>query len=196
VAEASGCLTIPHWILVGPIAFERTFGETVKTKRAFSMNLGQFTELRLLVPRLFSEWRDGAISELSQRLESAGRVENASVFASAVLDHESLGSAVFDEVAFPLARSKTVKELSFALGLSSQGVRWGVGRTAIVHAVILFAVPPSEEQTYFSLVLTFARFLKDEKSFSALQYCTQSGQMLALLNHIRCVPTGPGPPMA
>ena len=160
------------------------------------MNLGQFTELRLLVPQLFSEWRDGAISELSQRLESAGRVENANAFASAVLDHESSGSAVFDQTAFPLARSETVKELSFALGLSSPGVRWGAGRTPIVRAVILFAVPPSEERTYLSLVLTFARFSNDEKSFSDLQCCAQPGQMLAVLNQVRCVPTGPGSPIA
>jgi hypothetical protein len=29
------------------------------------MNLGQFTECKLLVPRLLSEWRDCASSELS-----------------------------------------------------------------------------------------------------------------------------------
>jgi len=110
------------------------------------MNLGQFTEPKLLVPRLLSEWRDGAISELSQRLKSAGRVENATAFTHAVLDHESLVSAVYDEVAFPLARGKAVKELSFALRLSQQGVRWGTGRTPVVHNVILFAVPLSEGQ--------------------------------------------------
>jgi mannitol/fructose-specific phosphotransferase system IIA component (Ntr-type) len=84
------------------------------------MNLDQFTEPTLLVPRLLSEWRDSAISKLSQHLESVGRVENASAFTHAVLYHESLVSAVFDEVAFPLARGNAVKELSFALGLSQQ----------------------------------------------------------------------------
>ena len=41
---------------------------------AFLMNLGQFTEPRLLVPQLVNEWREGVISELSQHLENAGRV--------------------------------------------------------------------------------------------------------------------------
>lgn len=160
-------------------------------RRAFIMNLGQFTEPKLLVPQLLSEWRDSAIFELSQRLESAGRLENAKAFTHAVLDHESLGSAVFDDVAFPLGRSKAVKELSFALGLSSPGVRWGVGRAPIAHTVILFAAPRSEGQTYQSLVLTIGRFLHDEAAFSGLRGCTQSEQMWAVLSHVCCVPTGP-----
>ena len=62
------------------------------------MNLSKLTESRLLVPRLLSEWRDGAISELSHRLEDAGRIENANSFTHAVLDHESLVSAVSGQV--------------------------------------------------------------------------------------------------
>jgi mannitol/fructose-specific phosphotransferase system IIA component (Ntr-type) len=155
------------------------------------MNLGQFTEPTLLVPRLLSEWRDSAISELSQHLESAGCVENASAFTHAVLYHESLVSAVFDEVAFPLARGKAVKELSFALGLSQQGIRWGVRRTPVVHTVILSAVPLPEGQRYLSLVLTISSFLKDEMAFSTLRRCTQPEEMWTVLNHVRCVRTGP-----
>lgn len=158
---------------------------------AFIMNLGQFTEPKLLIPQLLSEWRDSAVFELSQRLESTGRLEDAKAFTHAVLDHESLGTTVVDEVAFPLARGQAVKELSFALGLSSQGVRWGAGRTPIVHTVILFAVPIADGQAYHSLVLAIARFLRDEMAFSALRRSTQSEEMWAVLNHVCCVPAGP-----
>ena len=164
--------------------------QTRESRRAFIMNLGQFTEPKLLVPQLVNGWRDSVIYELSRHLESAGRVENAIAFTHAVLDHESLVSTVFDEVAFSLGRGKAVKELSFALGLSSQGVRWGAGRTPIVHTVILFAVPILEGQPYDSLVLTFARFLKDGIAFSALRHCTQPGQMWTVLSHVCCVRTG------
>jgi mannitol/fructose-specific phosphotransferase system IIA component (Ntr-type) len=112
------------------------------------MNLAQFTEPKLLVPGLLSEWRDSTIALLSDRLESAQRIENATTFTHAVLDHESLVSSVFDQVAFSLARGETVKELSFAMGLSPQGIRWSAGRTPVVHTVLLFAVPESEGQRY------------------------------------------------
>jgi mannitol/fructose-specific phosphotransferase system IIA component (Ntr-type) len=155
------------------------------------MNLGQFTEPKLLVPWLLSEWRDSAIDELSNRLESTGRIENANAFTHAVMNHESLVSAVFEKVAFPLARGRGVKELSFALGLSPQGIRWGTARTPLVHTVMLFAVPLSEGQCYLSLVLTMSSFLKDEMAFAALRRCSQPEEMLTVLNHVRCVRMGP-----
>ena len=155
------------------------------------MNLAQYTEPGLLVPRLLSEHRDCAIAELGSRLEKVGRIENARAFTHAVLDHESFVSAVFDEVAFPLARGKGVKKLSFALGLSQQGVRWGTGRTPVVHAVVLFAVPLTEGQRHLSLVLTFSKFLQDQTAFSALRQCAQPEEMFAALKQVRLRRTGP-----
>src|SRR5262245_52049131 len=137
------------------------------------MNLGQFTDPRLLVPRLLSQGRDSAIFELCQRLEGSGRVENATAFTHAVLDHESLVSAVSDGVAFPFARGHGVRELFFAMGVSPLGIRWGVGRAPVVHAVVLFGVPVAEGEHYLSLVLTFSNLLKDEVAFAALHRCTQ-----------------------
>jgi mannitol/fructose-specific phosphotransferase system IIA component (Ntr-type) len=110
-----------------------------------------------------------------------------------VLEHESLASAVFDGVAFPLARGRVVKELSFAIGLWPQGIRWSTARSPLVHTIVLCAVPLSEEQTFLSLVLTFSSFIKDEMAFSALRHCTQSEEMLSVLNAVRVVHVGHSP---
>ena len=172
------------------------------------MTLAQFTEPKLLVPRLLSNHRESAIIELSRRLESAGRIENADSFVDAAMDHESIASAVFDGVTFPLARGRAVKELSFAAGLSRQGIRWGAGRSPcgvgvcassgglpcftprgepVVHTVVLFAVPLAEGQTYLSLVVTFSSFMKDETAFSALRRCVRPEAMLNVLEQVRVV---------
>lgn len=149
------------------------------------MTLAQFTEPTLLVPRLLSEYRDSAIAELSSRLEKAGRIENARAFTHAVLDHEAIVSAVFEEAAFPLARGQAVKELSYALGLSPQGIRWGTGKAPTVHAVVLFAVPLSAGQPYLSLVVAFSKFLQDQSAFSALHQCAQPEEMFTALKQVR-----------
>ena len=154
------------------------------------MTLAQFTEPNLLVPRLLSETHDSAIGELSRRLEKAGRISDVDAFTHAVLKHESFASAVFDEVAFPLARGLAVKELSFAIGLSQPGICWGGSRAPKVHAVVLFAVPLSAEQSYLSLVMTFSGFLKDEMAFSALRRCVQPEDMFTVLKHVHCVRLG------
>lgn len=153
------------------------------------MNLGRFTDLDLLVPRLAGESRGSAIAVLSQRLENARRIESATAFAEAVLDHESMNPAIVNEVAFPLARARTVKMLSFALGLSQRGIPWGPGSTPVVHAVILFAVPLTEGQRQRSLVLTTSSFVEDEMAFSALRRCSRPEEMLTVLNHVRRVRT-------
>lgn len=150
-----------------------------------AMTLAQFTEPRLLVPRLLSNHREGAMIELSRRLASAGRIESADSFVDAALDHESIASAVFDGVTFSLARGRAVKELSFAAGCSRQGISWGVGRSPVVHTVVLFAVPLSETRTYLSLVLTFSSFIKNEMAFTAFAHATQPEEMFTLLKAVR-----------
>lgn len=155
------------------------------------MTLAQYTETGLLVPRLLSEYRDRAIAELGRRLEKVKRIENARAFTDAVLDHESIVSAVCKAVAFPLARGEAVKELSFALGLSPQGIRWGLGRAPTVHAVVLLALPLSAGQPYLSLVVTFSKFLQDETAFATLRHCVQPEEMFAALKQIRLWRTGP-----
>src|SRR5271154_2415689 len=100
------------------------------------MTLADFTEPNLLVPELLNERQESAIAELSHRLKDAGRIKNAREFTSAVLKHESLVSTVFDEVAFSLARGYTATELSFAIGLSQYGVRWGEPKAPSVFVVV------------------------------------------------------------
>lgn len=152
------------------------------------MTLARFTEAKLLVPRLLSTHRESAIIELSRRLESAGRIENADSFVAAALDHESIASAVFDGVTFPLARGRAVRKLSFAVGVSRPGIRWGVGCSPIVHTVVLFAVPLSETRNYLSLVLAFSSFTKDELAFPSFTHATQPEEMLSLLKAVRLAP--------
>jgi mannitol/fructose-specific phosphotransferase system IIA component (Ntr-type) len=157
------------------------------------MTLAKFTEPNLLVPRLLSETHDSAIAELGGRLEKAGRISNVAAFTHAVLKHESFVSAVFDEVAFPLARGSAINELSFALGLSQPGIRWGDSKASTVHAIVLFAVPLSAEHSYLSLVMSFSNFLKDEIAFSALRRCVQPEEMFSVLNHFNCAFIEPHP---
>lgn len=151
------------------------------------MTLAQFTEPKLLVPRLLGERQEDVIVELAKRLQSAERIENAGRFVQALMAQESLAAAVLGDVAFPHARGRAVKKLSFALGLSQQGIRWGVGRSPVVHTVVLFAVPLSEGQTYLSLVVTFSSFMKDETAFSALRRCVRLEAMLNVLEQVRVV---------
>jgi mannitol/fructose-specific phosphotransferase system IIA component (Ntr-type) len=121
-----------------------------------ALTLADFTEPNLLIPELLNERLESAIAELSRRLKDAGRIKNVGAFTSAVLKRESLVSTVFDGVAFSLARWHTATKLSFAIGLSQYGIRWGQPNASPVFVVVLFAIPASEERAYLSLIMTFS----------------------------------------
>jgi mannitol/fructose-specific phosphotransferase system IIA component (Ntr-type) len=150
--------------------------------------LVQFTGLELLVPRLLGDHRESVVTELCQRLETSGRIDSAGTFSSAVMEHEELAPAVFDCVAFPLAHKGAFKEYSFAVGLAPQPIHWGAPHAPLVHTVVLFAVPESEEKRHLSVVLAFSSFLKDEKAFATLRSCVRPEEMLEVLGRIRFSP--------
>jgi mannitol/fructose-specific phosphotransferase system IIA component (Ntr-type) len=147
------------------------------------MTLGDFTEPKLLVPRLLSNDQCGAIRELAKRLLNSGRIDDAGAFAQAALEREQIVGATPEYgVAFPHARGRGVINLCFAVGLSGKGISWGTSRGALAHTVFLLAVPLSETQRYLTLLSDLARFGQDEGLRSSLAACGQSEEMWAVLN--------------
>ena len=149
------------------------------------IDLAQFTESGLLVPRLAGDQRENVINELCRRLEETGRVENAGAFARAVMEHEELAPAVFDGVAFLLAHKGAVKELSFAVGCAAQPIHWRSSPGALVNTVVLFAVPSAAERSYATLVLAFSSLLNEQEKFATLHACARPEEMLDVLAHFQ-----------
>jgi mannitol/fructose-specific phosphotransferase system IIA component (Ntr-type) len=143
--------------------------------------MADFTEPSLLVPELLNETQESTIAELSKRLKDAGRVGDMRAFSCAVLKHESLVSTVFDDVAFSLARRHTALELSFAIGLSEYGIRWGKPIAPVVFTVVLFAIPDTAEKEYLSLIMTFSTLLKNRAFFPILRESKHPEEMFELL---------------
>jgi mannitol/fructose-specific phosphotransferase system IIA component (Ntr-type) len=140
-------------------------------------SLFRFTDTSLLVPRLATCRHESIIIELAERLEGAGRIGNCPMYVDAVLAHEELASAVFDDVAFPVAHSKTVKELSFAFGITPQPLRWRTVSSPVVSMVVLIAVPFAEEVGYLSLLTSFCDFLKNKTVIARLKHCERAEEI-------------------
>jgi len=148
-----------------------------------NMTLGQFTETKLLVPRLLSTNQISALKELIKRLQLAGRIEDALAFFQAVLEREyMLNTAPEKGLAFPHARGRGANSLSFAVGLSAEGIPWGPQKGSVVRVIFLLAVPLSETQLYLNLLSKLSRFGQDEQLLSSLMECTQPEQMYKILN--------------
>jgi mannitol/fructose-specific phosphotransferase system IIA component (Ntr-type) len=154
------------------------------------MTLAHFTDPSLVAAPLAHQDLQDIVGELVSRLENCGYVLNGEAFKKDVLTHENLVSEVYEQITYPSGHSALVAELSFAVGLVPTSIQWGQ-KASPVRAVILFAVPPSEEQTYLSLVVTFGEFFKDEEKRVAFLQCTEPAEVMTLLDQARLIRTGP-----
>jgi mannitol/fructose-specific phosphotransferase system IIA component (Ntr-type) len=151
------------------------------------MTLGQFTETKLLVPRLLSDRQADAIQELTKRLEGTGRIGNAPAFVEAVLKREVEMPTFIDGVAVPHVRGGAVSKLSVAVGTCDAGILWGRDGRHVAQIVFLFAVPLTETNTYLSLLSGVSSLIQDEMAFSALKRATQPEEMHSVLNAIHLI---------
>ncbi len=159
------------------------------------MTLGKFTETKLMVPRLLSTDQMGAIKELTKRFYLTGRIDDSLAFFQAVVEREyMLHSTPERGVVFPHARGHGVNTLSFAVGLSTEGVPWGSFRSPLAHVVVLLAVPLSETQVYLNLLASLSRFFQEEDSLSKLCECRQPEEMFTLFDSIVPLSTAPQTP--
>jgi len=155
------------------------------------MSAGEFTENKLLVPRLLSHDQLGAIQELTKRLQATGRVQDAAAFYQAVLQREyMLRTALTGGVVFPHARGTGIASLSLAVGLSGVGIPWGPTKGSVARVVFLLAIPMHETQRYLALLASLSRLSQDDDLLSSLRDCTQPEQMRQVLN---LAPAGPTP---
>ncbi len=147
------------------------------------MTFGQFSEPELLAPQLPGGGQDGAMRELTRRLESAGRIQNAAQFLETALAREARQAMFVGQgVVVPHVRSSDVLRLSVAVGMAREGIPWVADKTARI--VFLFAVPLDEAGRYLLLLSGLSRLMQNKAAFAALQQAAQPEEMWRVLNEI------------
>ena len=82
-------------------------------------------------------------------------------------------------VAFPHARTDSVKEIVIAVGRSAQGVRFG---EELVHFIFAIGTPREKVSDYLVAVGTLARLLRTEKIRAALAKAKTPEEFIRALN--------------
>lgn len=109
------------------------------------------------------------IERLAAKLQEAGALTSASVFAAAVYERETQGPTFMNfGVAFPHAKSASVRKAAVAFGRSAAGIQYdsefGGG---IAHMLFLIAIPEEmESSAYIDVLKRLARLLM-QASFRA-----------------------------
>jgi mannitol/fructose-specific phosphotransferase system IIA component (Ntr-type) len=120
---------------------------------------------------LTQQKRCNAINEVAQLLQSNPNVTNFAGFYEELLARERIESTCLgNEIAFPHARTDSLKGMVLAIGRSTQGV-WFENSSETVKLIFVIGTPKRMVTDYLSVVGGLARLLKDastrEKLISA-----------------------------
>ena len=120
---------------------------------------------------LTQQKRCNAINEVAQLLQSNPNVTNFAGFYEELLARERIESTCLgNEIAFPHARTDSLKGMVLAIGRSTQGV-WFENCGQTVKLIFVIGTPKRMVTDYLSVVGGLARLLKDagtrEKLISA-----------------------------
>ncbi len=162
------------------------------------MPLAQFTSPELLIPQLRGRDAAAVIAELCSTLERAGRLKELLPFYNQVISRELLGStATSAGWATPHARSADIERLCFAVGRTSESLRWPQNSGDEVHLIFLFAVPEAEITHYLGLLAGISRLEQDKLALDELLAAQDSEAMFEVFRHIplrKPAPVPLGPP--
>ena len=105
--------------------------------------------------------RCNAINEVAQLLQSNPNVLNFAGFYEELLARERIESTCLgNEIAFPHARTDSLKGMVLAIGRSPQGV-WFENSSQNVKLIFVIGTPKRMVTDYLSVVGGLARLLKD-----------------------------------
>ena len=146
--------------------------------------LQALTEPELLVPRLQSGSKIGAIKELVDRLHAKGVVGDSLDFLQAVLERERLQSTILGTgMALPHARSRAVDQLGFTVGLLQRSIEYPSGdERQDIQLICLVAIPAHDPGAYLDLLEGLARIFSHGADRASLLNAASSDEMYRVLS--------------
>lgn len=130
---------------------------TVKPSRRSEppkVGIERFSSLELMIPKLSATTLNDVITELCEKMEAEGFVENSDRLIEEALKREAIVStAVGHGLAFPHVRGVEGGGLSLALGLSKKGIKFG-GPSKTLTRIIFFMVIPTAASAFYLKLLS------------------------------------------
>ena len=129
--------------------------------------VSRFSAEELMVVDLGKADRVEAIETLAKVMEKAGFINNADSLVTAAEERESvLSTAMGESLAFPHVRGVEGGALTFALGISKEGIDWD-GENK-VNVVVLSAIPVAVSAFYLRLMSGLVQSFGKEANRAAL----------------------------
>ncbi|HHU6750450.1 TPA: PTS fructose transporter subunit IIABC [Staphylococcus pseudintermedius] len=127
--------------------------------------------------------KDGAIDELAQQLNQAGKLNQLDDYIAAIHKREQQSSTGIGEgIAIPHAKVEAVKTPAIAFGKSKAGVDYDSLDMQPAHLFFMIAAPATGAQTHLDALAKLSSILMDESVRQALLEADSPEAVLAIIN--------------
>ena len=150
------------------------------------MKLSKFSEENLIVFDLKAASKESVIEELVDLINVSNMVSDKDMLLKDIKDREELvTTGIGYGVAFPHAKTKSVKGIVIAFGRSNEGIDF----EAIDHKpVILFfiiAAPEDAIGAHLNVMSRLSYLMKSEENRQILMTVTSPGEVLELIDQVK-----------
>lgn len=150
-----------------------------------AMKLSKFCDETLIKFNLKSESKDDVIEELVDLVSSSNMVKDRDQLLTDVRERENLvTTGVGYGVAFPHAKTRSVKGIVIAFGRSKEGVRFDAMDHKPVNLFFLIAAPEDAIGAHLNVMARLSYLMKSEKNREKLLEASSPGDVLALMDNV------------
>jgi len=149
------------------------------------MKLKDFVCCKASIAELQASDRDGVIEELVFSLDKAGRLGKnkcKEVIKEIIKRENEASTGMGKGVAVPHVKSKTVKEVIAAIGLSNTGIDFFALDKQPVYSVILLISPVDDPDKHLQAMEQIFKHLQQERFRKFLRHCRNAEQIEDLID--------------
>jgi PTS system fructose-specific IIC component len=126
----------------------------------------------------------GAIDELVEILNAAGKITNKELFREAILKRESQSTTgIGDGIAIPHAKTAVVKEPAIVFGKSMAGVEYEALDGKASHLFFMIAAPEGANNTHLEALARLSGLLMKEEVREKLLKATTKNEILTIIDN-------------
>ncbi len=126
--------------------------------------------------------KEGVIQELVDRLARAGRITDSEQVLADVMEREATVSTGMEKgLAIPHARTRGVKGMAVAVGVSREGIEFQALDGKPTHLVFLIASSPDDRGPHLQLLAAIAKQMRNEQRIAAAVQSENETELVAAI---------------
>jgi Kef-type K+ transport system membrane component KefB/mannitol/fructose-specific phosphotransferase system IIA component (Ntr-type) len=148
--------------------------------------LGNYAQLKSIVPSIESNTKQGVIEELVNALVKANKHLNKdTIFAEVMSRENALSTAFQNGIAIPHCRVGNLKDACIAFGLHREGVDFGSIDAKPTQIFFLLVSPKDKPEAHIQLLAGITGLLNEEQNRSQFLACHTKEEIYQLLIKLR-----------